>query len=62
MKVIVVIQGLFFALTIFMVVCWVINIRVLFSCDFKAPYKGEAIHAIGLIPYAGIITAWDTNR
>lgn len=38
--------------------CWVGNLYRLFHCDFKAPYKGEVIHLIGIIPIAAPITVW----
>lgn len=37
---------------------YVKNIVKLCKCDFKAPYKAEAVHAAGIIPPVGIITGW----
>ena len=37
---------------------WVKNIVKLSSCDFKAPYKAEVIHAVGIIPPVGMVTGW----
>jgi hypothetical protein len=37
---------------------WVKNIIKLSNCDFKAPYKAEVIHAVGLVPPVGMITGW----
>ena len=40
-------------------ISWCVNLYKLTQCDFKASWKGEAIHAVGLvIPPAAIITAW----
>ena len=39
-------------------VCWVTNFNKLIDCDFKAPYKCEAIHGIGILPPAALVTAW----
>lgn len=37
---------------------WVKNIVKLTRCDFKAPYKAEFIHGVGLLPPVGMITGW----
>ena len=37
---------------------WVKNLIKLADCDFKAPYKAEVIHAVGVIPPVGMITGW----
>lgn len=37
---------------------WVKNIVKLAHCDFKAPYKAEVVHAVGLLPPVGVITGW----
>jgi len=37
---------------------WVKNIIKLSNCDFKAPYKAEIIHGVGIIPPVGMITGW----
>ena len=37
---------------------WVKNIVKLSECDFKAPYKAEVVHAVGLIPPVGMVTGW----
>lgn len=37
---------------------WCFNLYKLTQCDFVAPYKGEAIHAVGLIPVAAPFTVW----
>ena len=37
---------------------WVKNLIKLSECDFKAPYKAEVIHALGIIPPVGMITGW----
>ena len=41
-----------------MLIGWVMNIYKLSECDFKAPYKCEAMHFIGLIPPVGAFTGW----
>jgi hypothetical protein len=42
---------------------WVKNVIKLANCDFEAPYKGEVIHTLGLIPPVGAITGWiDVGR
>jgi hypothetical protein len=55
MKTIIITQLLIIALVTPM---WCINLVKLINCDFKAPYKGEVIHAIGLVPPAFLITVW----
>ena len=47
---------LMFALV--MGVCWCINLFKLTQCDFEAPYKGEIIHAAGIIPPVSLVTVW----
>ena len=37
---------------------WGFNLKKLIDCDFETPYKCEAVHVIGLIPIASIITVW----
>ena len=37
---------------------WCVNLYKLINCDFEAPYKGEIVHAIGLIPPAALVTVW----
>ena len=37
---------------------WVKNVVKLSECDFKAPYKAEVIHAVGIIPPIGMVTGW----
>lgn len=37
---------------------WTKNLIKLTKCDFKAPYKAEVIHTIGLAPPIGMITGW----
>jgi len=46
------------AFYLFAVVSWVVNIVKLFSCDFEPSYKEEIIHALGLMPFISLITAW----
>lgn len=41
---------------------WVVNFYKLTECDFAAPYKGEVIHAIGLIPAFSIVTVWFDDK
>lgn len=41
-----------------MIVSWPTNVYKLTQCDFKAPYKCEAIRAAGLIPVVSPFIAW----
>jgi len=51
--------GLFSVILIVVVACsWVGNLIKLTDCDFEAPYKCEAVHAIGLIPIVSLVTVW----
>jgi len=45
-------------LAICMVTAWCVNFFKLTQCDFQAPYKGEAIHAVGIIPPFALVTVW----
>ena len=48
--------------TAFVIGCWIANAIKLTRCDFQAPYKGEAIHAIGLIPVLSLATVWNDEK
>lgn len=37
---------------------WVKNLIKLSDCDFKAPYKAEIIHGVGILPPVGMVTGW----
>lgn len=50
------------AFGLFSVWCYVGNIAKLVACDFQAPYKGEIIHVIGLIPEVSIVTYWNNDK
>jgi len=41
-----------------LVLAWAINFTKLVDCDFKADYKCEVVHGIGVIPAAAPITVW----
>ena len=42
---------------------WCVNLYKLTQCDFTAPYKGEIIHAAGLVvPPAAAVTAWFDDK
>ncbi len=43
---------------LFTLICWVVNLIKLLNCDFEGPWKEEAIHLIGLIGPASLITCW----
>jgi hypothetical protein len=42
----------------YVIVSWFVNLIKLLGCDFAAPYRQEAIHAIGLLPGVSMITCW----
>jgi len=37
---------------------WCLNLYKLTQCDFKAPYKAEVIHGVGIIPPIAVVTCW----
>ncbi len=37
---------------------WASNLYKLTQCDFKAPFKAEVIHAVGVVPIVGAFTGW----
>lgn len=42
---------------------WITNIVRLCKCDFASPYKGEIIHAVGvIIPPAAVVTVWFNDK
>lgn len=50
------------ALVLYVTCCWVVNIFKLFECDFSAPWKGEIIHALGIIPILAPFTVWFDDK
>jgi len=50
---------LWFAIVIFFLIGWVMNIVKLCKCDFDRPYKAEVIRAVGAaVPPVGGIVGW----
>ena len=47
---------------VFCAACWVGNLVKLARCDFEPPYRGEIIHAIGIIPAAAVVTVWFDDK
>ena len=37
---------------------WGVNAYKFTKCDFDAPYRCEAIHAVGAVPIMSLITVW----
>jgi hypothetical protein len=47
---------------LFLIVAWFVNVSQLLGCDFKAPYKCEVIHTIGVfVPPAQAVTVFFTE-
>jgi prepilin-type N-terminal cleavage/methylation domain-containing protein len=44
------------------VTAWCVNLYKLTQCDFEPSYKGEVIHAVGLIGPAAIVTVWFDHK
>jgi len=42
--------------------CWIGNLYKLTQCDFAPSWKGEIIHAVGLIPPAAVVTVWFSDK
>ena len=42
--------------------CWIGNLVKLLNCDFEPSWKGEIVHAIGLIPPAALVTVWFNEK
>jgi hypothetical protein len=49
---------LILVLAVLGIIGWGMNLYKLFNCDFEAPYKCEAVHAVGIIPPVGAIAGW----
>lgn len=45
-------------LIISVIFCWIVNFVKLAECDFKAPYKCEVVHGLGVVPQLSIFTVW----
>ncbi len=57
------IGGAHLGTVILMIICWGVNLGKLIQCDFDAPYKGEIVHAIGVvIAPASLITVWFSDE
>ena len=42
---------------------WLANLYRFVKCDFEAPWKGEVIHAVGLVvPPAALVTMWFNDK
>ena len=41
-----------------MIICWFANLYKLTQCNVRSMDNPTIIHAIGIIPYAGIVTVW----
>jgi len=41
-----------------LVISWGANLYKLTQCDFKAPYKAEVLHTIGIIPIVAPFVVW----
>lgn len=41
---------------------WCVNLYKLTQCDFTAPYKGEVIHGVGIIPPVALVTVWCSDK
>ena len=42
----------------YFILCWIVNLVQLLSCNFDAPWRDEVVHAIGLLGPAAGITVW----
>jgi len=50
---------LVFAIWVYFIIAWVVNLVQFINQDFEAPYKGEVIRAVGVfIPPTASITVW----
>lgn len=53
----------YIVIALFSVYCYVGNIIAFAHCDFKAPYKGEIIHGLGIVvPPASYVTVWFNDK
>lgn len=54
----------FISIWLFVAGCWVGNLVKLVKCDWDASgsWKGEIVHAIGLIPPAPVVTVWFNDK
>jgi hypothetical protein len=41
---------------------WTVNIYKFTQCDFAPSWKGEIIHAVGIIPPAALVTVWFNDK
>lgn len=46
------------AVAVIATIGWVRNAVSFAKCDFKAPYRAEALRAIGVVPPVGAIMGW----
>ena len=57
-----ILDALGFSFALLLAGCWIGNVVKLVNCDFEAPYKGEVIHMIGLIPAVSLVTVWFDDK
>ena len=57
-------MAIFVLSLVFMFGCWAANAVKLASCDFdeNGSWRGEIIHAIGIIPPAALVTVWFNDK
>jgi hypothetical protein len=41
---------------------WCVNLYKFAQCDFAPSWKGEIIHAVGLLPPAALVTVWFNDK
>lgn len=54
----IIIVGVYLFIILLIGVGWVKNIIRLTNCDFKAPYKAEILHGVGIFPPIGAVMGW----
>jgi len=50
------------SIVLFVAGAWIVNLYKLTQCDFAPSWKGEIIHAIGLLPPAAVVTVWFNDK
>ena len=52
------------AINIFIAGTWIVNAYKLVNCDWKegGSWKGEIIHAIGIVPGVSVFTAFNNDK
>jgi hypothetical protein len=59
-----ILAAIIIGLNLFVGAAWLGNAYKLVTCDWdnSGSWKGEIVHAIGLVPYVSLVTVWNNDN